>query len=34
MKPFRLWMLTAIFLCGTTTVQAQAIKAADLEKYT
>jgi len=33
MKRRILWMLAAILLCGTTSVQAQIMKAADLEKY-
>ena len=34
MKAIKLWMLAAILvLCGTHTVQAQVMKAADLEKY-
>lgn len=34
MKTTRLWMLAAILtLCGTTSTQAQVMKAADLEKY-
>jgi len=34
MKRILIWMLTAILIfCGTTSVQAQVMKAADLEKY-
>ena len=34
-KQKKLWMLAAILviICGATTAQAQALKAADLEKY-
>ena len=33
MRTMKLWMLAAILICGTMTVQAQVMKAADLEKY-
>ena len=34
MKRILIWMFAAIFtFCGTTKVQAQVMKAADLEKY-
>lgn len=33
MKKYCLWMIAAILTCGTITVQAQVMKAADLEKY-
>ena len=34
MKQTKLWMLAAILvICGAMTVQAQVMKAADLEKY-
>ena len=33
MNKIRFWMLTTIILCGTMGMQAQIMKAADLEKY-
>ena len=33
MKQIKRWMFTTILLCGVMGVQAQVMKAADLEKY-
>ena len=33
MKQLKLWMLAVMLICGITSIQAQIMKAADLEKY-